>query len=110
MPRKMKYEPGIIYANIPEPRKQGENNFFYKNQQKICYYLQEMQCIFFSNNDHTKLSWCCIFFLKCKVSFMKEFQSHCGQFNEMRKTKTKNSPKVGKENNYLLTKRWDVLL
>lgn len=41
---------------------------------------------------------------------MKEFQSHCGQFNEMRKTKTKNSPKVGKENNYLLTKRWDVLL
>lgn len=37
---------------------------------------------------------------------MKEFQSHCGQFYEMRE---KNSPKVGRENNYLLTKGWDVL-
>lgn len=27
------YEPGIIYANIPEPRKRGENKFL-KNQQK----------------------------------------------------------------------------
>lgn len=64
----------------------------------MCYYLQEMQCIFFSNNDHTKLSWCCIIFEKCKVSFMEEFQTHCGQFYEMRE---KNSPKVGRENNYL---------
>lgn len=39
-----------------------------------------------------------VLFLKSVKSFMEEFQTHCGQFYEMRE---KNSPKVGRENNYL---------
>lgn len=80
------YEPHVIYTNIPEAKNEGKIKKK-KKSTKMCYYLQEVQYIFFSSNDHTKLSWCYFIFKKYKTSYKKEFQSHCSQFYKMREKK-----------------------